>query len=161
MKKTCFKCGSTKSIDDFYRHPQMGDGYLGKCKTCTRLDVRARRAENREYYNEYDRKRHCAERATKSKKPHMAVANAIRDKRLVKPNNCQSCGKLAERKTDIVAHHHDYSKPLDVKWLCRQCHGAEHAREGWFNPSIPDMSIDFLDMREKGQLKNSLLVSNF
>jgi len=27
----------------------------------------------------------------------------------------------------IVAHHWDYSRPLDVAWLCIGCHGAWHA----------------------------------
>ncbi len=36
----------------------------------------------------------------------------------VKRGNCESCG--AER---AQAHHDDYSKPLDVRWLCAACHG--------------------------------------
>lgn len=27
----------------------------------------------------------------------------------------------------VEAHHPDYSKPLDVVWLCRDCHMTEHA----------------------------------
>lgn len=38
-RKVCFKCRVEKAIDDFYKHPKMADGHLGKCKECTKLDV--------------------------------------------------------------------------------------------------------------------------
>ncbi len=42
-----------------------------------------------------------------------------------KPNYCSSCGIQKEIKC-IEAHHKDYSKPLEVIWLCRACHKEIH-----------------------------------
>lgn len=38
ISKTCFKCKKMKSLKDYYKHSQMGDGHLNKCKKCTILD---------------------------------------------------------------------------------------------------------------------------
>ena len=51
----------------------------------------------------------------------IAVNNAVRDGRL-KKRPCEACGST----TRINAHHPDYSKPLEVVWLCSICHAATH-----------------------------------
>lgn len=51
-----------------------------------------------------------------------AVNNAVRDGKLIK-QPCQRCD--AER---VHRHHDDYTKPLDVRWLCPPHHGEEHQR---------------------------------
>jgi hypothetical protein len=38
------------------------------------------------------------------------------------PERCSSCNEEKE----LEAHHSDYSKPLEVVWLCRKCHRHEH-----------------------------------
>jgi hypothetical protein len=48
---------------------------------------------------------------------------ALKNGLLHRPANCEECGK----KTKIDAHHHmGYDRPLDVLWLCRQCHVDKH-----------------------------------
>lgn len=51
---------------------------------------------------------------------HKVVGNAVKDGRLVK-KPCECCGN-----EKAEAHHDDYSKPLDVRWLCRTCHKKHH-----------------------------------
>ena len=114
--KTCFKCGVEKELSEFYKHKKMADGRLGKCKTCTNIDVTSNREANIEYYRQYDRDRgvrqgpeyftkYRADNPKKYKARNM-VNNAIRDKKLFS-QACETCGKT-ER---IHAHHDDYNQP--------------------------------------------------
>lgn len=147
MKK-CMKCGETKDREEFYRHAKMADGLLSKCKTCTKRDVRENRARKIDYYREFDRARanlpHRVEaRAAYAQTPEgkdalrrgsvawnnrnpvkkaasTAVNNAVRGGRLTR-QPCEICGK-----EQAHAHHDDYSKPLDVRWLCTTHHAEWH-----------------------------------
>ena len=55
--KTCFKCNKTLPLTEFYTHPQMGDGHLGKCKECTKKDSTDRRTAKIDEVRKYDRNR--------------------------------------------------------------------------------------------------------
>ena len=135
--KECFKCGAEKPLTDFYKHSRMKDGHLNKCKECTKRDVRDRRFDpkTREAVLAYDRARgnrqppeqwrEYRERWPEKYKAHNAVSNAVRDGRLHKPDHCESCGTSDFRR--LEGHHDDYSKPLDVRWLCSACHSQWHA----------------------------------
>lgn len=53
-------------------------------------------------------------------------ANAVRNGTLSRPANCGRCGQ----RTFVDGHHHDLmGAPLEVEWLCRPCHMAEHHGE--------------------------------
>lgn len=58
--KTCFKCGVDKPLSDYYKHKQMGDGHLNKCKACTKADTKKREGILREDSDwvEKEQKRH-------------------------------------------------------------------------------------------------------
>ena len=51
-----------------------------------------------------------------------AVKAAIKSGRMTR-QPCESCGNPR-----ADGHHDDYSKPLDVRWLCRSCHRQHHVR---------------------------------
>ena len=51
-------------------------------------------------------------------KARYILRNAVRRLGLQKPKNCSKCGK----ECITEGHHEDYTKPLDVIWLCHKCH---------------------------------------
>ena len=68
----------------------------------------------------YRKARKWAENNPEKRRAHEMVKDAIRRGDLIK-QNCEGCGE-----NKVEAHHDDYTKPLDVRWLCRRCHRDEH-----------------------------------
>ena len=146
--KTCFKCHQSKPLNEYYKHPQMGDGHLGKCKDCTRKDVADRvalksavdlawvlsererhrlkaerhRNEGRPKKQRSEPKAEWCKRNPEKKAAATLLAGAIKSGRLQR-QPCEKCGAKAQ------AHHDDYAKPLDVRWLCPKHHGEHHRQQ--------------------------------
>jgi hypothetical protein len=83
---------------------------------------------NRRYYIRNRERLRAADAREMKRSPEkfaarFAVNNAVRDGRLAKPTACETCGATGR----LHGHHHDYSRPLDVKWLCAKCHAQIHA----------------------------------
>lgn len=149
--KVCFKCSVEKPLYEFYKHKMMADGHVNKCKECNKSDVRRNRADKIDYYLEYDKQRADLPRRVEARKmysqttqgkrsrqrgnskwranniikrsAHIIVGNYLRDGKLKKPDNCETCG---DEKVRLHGHHDDYAYPLSVRWLCPKCHSLWH-----------------------------------
>lgn len=145
--KRCLKCGTEKPLSEYHRHKQTADGRVSSCKECVKAYGAAYRAERIEILRASQRQRSRsterkmqsriksvayrrsakgkeAQKTYRAKYPEkhaarVAVSKAIRQGVLAR-KPCEVCGKKGE------AHHEDYSRPLDVRWLCREHHAQEH-----------------------------------
>lgn len=136
--KRCNKCLRRKDLAAFYK------GH-SECKTCVITRVKAHREANLEAIREYDRqrgqlphrkaevkaRRHLYRGRYKTPSVTQSIAraaqvtlgNAVRDGRISK-KPCEKPG--CRRKRGVHGHHEDYTKPLDVIWLCPKHHGERH-----------------------------------
>lgn len=122
ITKKCFKCGKVKPLTEFYKHPQMGDGHLNKCKECTKNDVHKdyerksqndewiekERARGREKYHRlgYKDVYKCAHPETKDAISYIRRGTTV-------PSNCE-------------IHHWNYNLPYDVFILDKRWHKRTH-----------------------------------
>ena len=146
--KTCKGCGAHKPYEEYYSHPKMSDGYLNYCKECIKSRAREKRLENIDARRAHDKNRAMLPHRVAARKAYAVteagaaslrkakakyrsqnpkkyeanykVSNAIRDGILIR-GVCEVCGN-----TRVHAHHEDYSKPLDVVWLCPTHHRERH-----------------------------------
>jgi len=148
--KVCKKCGLEKDLSDFYKKPNMADGHLNHCIACVKAYEKERRIKNADHLKAYEKARsnlpHRVQArkqyqkteagkvahkkaldAYRSKYPmkyasHVITGNAIKSGKIVRALNCSECGSNEK----IEAHHDDYTKPLEVRWLCEKCHKSWH-----------------------------------
>jgi len=96
----------------------------GKCKAAPVSSTRAwgrwcRDCANA-YAREWRRKRVLTDE-DRLRDASRAAATAARRKGILVPQPCERCGE-----TKVEMHHEDYSKPLEVVWLCHRCHFDRH-----------------------------------
>lgn len=103
VKSVCPKCGSPKTLRrmDKERNPT-----LLRCNPCLIEANRRWRERNRDRVATMDRS-------------SKAVDAAIKRGDLVRPTSCEGCGTSGGK---IEGAHYDYSRPLDLRWLCVSCH---------------------------------------
>lgn len=144
MKK-CGKCGVEKERREFYANRQNRDGLNGACKACNnernaannrkarstpegrardqaagRKNYYTNRTARLEYNTQYNKTR-----ADPAKlKARWTLNNAVVAGHITKPDTCEHCGTGGR----IHGHHTDYTKALEVMWLCPPCHGLEHRK---------------------------------
>ena len=153
VEKTCCRCGQVKPATAFgiQKRAARRDTLRSICKPCAvvktsewvaanperrKANWRRHSEENRDSYRASHRKYYEAHReeymarlkAIWEKRPEKKAARkmvwlAVRSGQLTK-TDCQRCGN-----PKVTAHHPDYSKPLEVVWLCYSCHGKEHRRD--------------------------------
>jgi len=145
--KTCSRCHEQKPRADFYRDKRASDGLNSHCKSChvvatqayKAADPQRRKAQDdawraahvqrvRAARDTYDERnpdyRRAVIRDWRTRHPDRARAHnilnrAVRSGRLQPASECATCGISG---VTIEGHHPDYSKALEVEWLCRRCH---------------------------------------
>lgn len=136
--KVCKKCKQLKPLSEYHPQPNAPDGLRYSCKICYAATTRAhyfrkietyREARRQHYINNKDwyveRQRHV--RKSEKGRARAKLRGAVKRGVVAKPLNCQTCGTPTDA-PHLQAHHHDYSKPLDVTWQCPKCHGMTHAK---------------------------------
>lgn len=141
--KFCPTCSENKPNHAFYADHRTRDGRKSQCKAChtacnirtrdrdaarrrNRESMRKRRAENIEAHRERDRQASRRRPRDVRDAARSAVNAAVRTGRLARPSTCSEC----QRERKVTGHHDDYARPLDIRWLCYECHGSIHARPG-------------------------------
>lgn len=131
-KKRCFKCGRKKLLKEFYKHSQMADGHLNKCKVCTRKDVsdysktekgrltsfiRGKQPGRKAY--RADHLRRYRKKYPEKNRARWKLREAVK-RGEVKKGPCEmaddTCSGIIE------GHHEDYNRPLEATWLCTKHH---------------------------------------
>ena len=86
----------------------------------------AYRERNREKLRAYFSEKQWEPGRRERKRIHKLVFLAVRRGELARATCCERCSVTGKQ---LEGHHPDYSRPLEVLWLCRRCHKAVHREE--------------------------------
>lgn len=107
--------------------PDYANRYHREWRAQNREKVREyARANNRRRYDKIREYLQSDEQAPKQV-ARFALNAAVRAGKIKKPTTCERCGEVT-RSRRLHGHHADYTKPLDVSWLCALCHGQEQLK---------------------------------
>lgn len=125
--KDCRKCGSHYGayskeglLAFFFGDRNKSDSMHTVCKACHKKYRRADAGTGRS--RDIEKVNRQAARYPEKIKARNALKNAVAYGKIIRKTVCEKC----ESKHRVQAHHPDYSKPLDVMWLCHPCHMKEH-----------------------------------
>ena len=152
IEKLCRRCNTVKPASMFSVRKKTKDGLQSECKSCisdrykeNRDAIRERQKEtwqryadeNGEKLKEKNRVRRIAtvqqasayREAYKAKyAPKVNAKNVVWSHLLTGRLQKMPCEICADPVSD--AHHDDYAKPLEIRWLCRRHHAQWHAKHG-------------------------------
>lgn len=128
----CAKCKTEASEEDLIKTSKSHrrDGSVKQiywCRPCN-----AERFK-RYYHNNKERVRaiiyKSIEKHKEKQKAREMLNWHVNSGKVKKPDTCENCNV----KDIIQGHHPDYSKPLEVMWLCTPCHSRQHRLERMAN----------------------------
>ncbi len=125
--KHCKRCGETKPLREFGKNRSEKDGLSFYCYVCKREIERKQRCGSDGRLTMGKRKRlDILGIKWRESNPEKVKASAKLRSKIqsghIKRQPCEVCGNPKSH-----GHHEDYSKPLDVIWLCISHHQQHHA----------------------------------
>lgn len=123
--KNCGRCKKEKPLSEFNKDKYSKTGYRSQCKEC----MTAERLRLRDHYKEWrstDERKSIYRQYRKARyeKDRLKI-KARNASRVLKRMPCEVCGN-----EKVEAHHDDYAKPLNVRWLCQAHHKQWHRDNG-------------------------------
>ncbi len=119
-----YRCQSCHSTEDLLINSRRKTGIGWSCRGCNSERARLYRMTPEGKKKVYAAIYRSIKKYPDRQKARVSVMEAVKKGELIRPKRCPCCNK----KKLVQAHHTDYTKPLEVKWLCRGCHADEHKK---------------------------------